>query len=245
MTTLSRSDEILLVGLADGSLTGRRRARAEARAREIPGAAGLIERQRRVAHALRGEPLPVAAPQTVPVHATVGWRPWLAGAAILATILALLVSMLPHGDPSTVGRAAERAMLPATGPPPATDGVVLGAEVDGVKFPDWGSQFGWHETGLRSDVLDGRATKTVFYEHMGHRIAYTIVSGPALPVPERARTVKRNGLEIAVYHDPRHGGHDIAVFQRGGKTCVLAGHVEEASTLLKLAAWRGGGDIRS
>jgi hypothetical protein len=57
--------------------------------------------------------------------------------------------------------------------------------------------------------------------------------------------VKRDGLEIAVYHDPRHGGHDIAVFQRGGKTCVLAGHVEEASTLLKLAAWRGGGDIRS
>jgi hypothetical protein len=243
--TLSRRDQALLVGLADGSLTGRRRERAEERAREIPGAARLIERQRRVAHALRGEPLPVAAPQAVPVNVTVGWRPWLAGAAILATVLALLISMMPHGDPSTVGRAAERAMLPATGPPPASDGVLLGAEVDGVKFPDWGSEFGWHETGTRSDELDGRPTKTVFYEHMGHRIAYTIVSGPALPVPERAKIVKRAGLEIAVYHDPRHGGHDIAVFERGGKTCVLAGHVEEEATLLKLAAWRAGGDISS
>jgi hypothetical protein len=243
--TLSRRDQALLVGLADGSLSGRRRARAEARAHEIPDAARLIERQRRVAHALRGEPLPASAPQTVPFDATIGWRPWLAGAAILASVLALLVSMMPHGDPSTVGRAAERAMLPATGPPPASDGVVLGAGVDGVQFPDWGSEFGWHETGIRSDVLDGRATETVFYEHMGHRIAYTIVSGPALPFPERARIVKRDGLEIAIYHDPRHGGHDIAVFERNGRTCVLAGHVMEQETLIKLAAWRGGGDVRS
>jgi hypothetical protein len=243
--TLSRRDQALLVGLADGSLTGRRRARAEERAREIPGAAHLIERQRRVAHALRGEPLPVSAPQSVPADVTVGWRPWLAGAAILATVLALLISMMPHGDPSTVGRAAERAMLPATGPPPASDGVLLGAEVDGVRFPDWGSEFGWHETGKRSDVLDGRATETVFYEHMSHRIAYTIVSGPALPIPRDARVVRHDGVEIAVYHDPRHGGHDIAVFERNGRTCVLAGHVEEQATLLKLAAWRAGGDISS
>ncbi len=198
-----------------------------------------------MAVALRGEPLPVSAPQSVPLDAPVTWRPWLAGAAILATVLALLVSMLPHGDPSTVGRAADRAMLPATGPPPASDGAVLGAEVDGVRFPDWGSEFGWHETGMRSDALDGRPTETVFYEHMGHRIAYTIVSGPALPIPKNARIVERDGLEIALYHDPRHGGHDVAIFQRGGKTCVLAGHVEEEATLLKLAAWRAGGDISS
>jgi hypothetical protein len=71
------------------------------------------------------------------------------------------------------------------------------------------------------------------------------VSGPKLPVPARARIVKRDGLEIAVYHDPRHGGHDVAVFERGGRTCVLAGHVMKQSTLIKLAAWRGGGDVRS
>ena len=37
--------------------------------------------------------------------------------------------------------------------------------------------FGWKETGSRRDTLDGRATRTVFYEHMGHRIAYTILPG--------------------------------------------------------------------
>ena len=232
--TLSRSEQILLVGLADGSLTGRRREHAEARAREIPSAAGLIERQRRVAHALRGEPLPASAPQTVPADAAIGWRPWLAGAALLASILALLVSMMPHGDPSTVGRAAERAMLPATGPPPESDGVLLGAGVDGVRFPDWGSQFGWHETGTRSDELDGRPAKTVFYEHMGHRIAYTIISGAAVDAPGDVRVVHRDGLRIALRRD---GDRSVAIFERDGRTCVLAGHVEHESTLVRLAAW--------
>ena len=72
---------------------------------------------------------------------------------------------------------------------------------------------------------------------MGHRIAYTIVSGRPLPVPDDARVVRRHGMEIAVYHDPGHGGHDVAVFRRGGRTCVLAGHVLRQSTLIELAAW--------
>jgi hypothetical protein len=241
MSTLSRRDEALLVALADGSLSGRRLARAQARAREIPDADRLIARQRRVARVLR----PAAPPQAHAPLLMVSWRPWLAGATMLAAILALLVGLMPHGDPSTVGRAAERATLPATGPAPAKEGAVLRAGVDGVRFPDWESEFGWRETGMRRDVLDGRATETVFYEHMGHRIAYTIVSGEPLPRPAGARVVRRDGLEIAVYHDPRHGGHDIAVFERGGRTCVLAGHVEELSTLLKLVAWRGGGAVRS
>ena len=122
---------------------------------------------------------------------------------------------------------------------------MLRADVDGVRFPDWGPEFGWHETGMRSDEIDGRHTTTVFYEHTGHRLAYTIVSGPPLPRPAGARVVQRDGLEIAVYRDPRHGGHDVAVFERGGRTCVIAGHVLELSTLLKLAAWKGDGSIRS
>ena len=191
------------------------------------------------------EPLTAPAPVSAAIRPTLSWRPWLAGAAMLAAILALLVGIMPHGDPSTVGRAADRARLPATGPPPATDGTVLRAGVEGVRFPDWEDEFGWRETGMRGDVLDGRATKTVFYEHMGHRIAYTILSGPPLPNPAGARIVRRDGIEIAVYHDPRHGGHDVAVFQRNGRTCVLAGHVEKLSTLLKLVAWKGDGSIRS
>ena len=57
--------------------------------------------------------------------------------------------------------------------------------------------------------------------------------------------MRRDGLEIALSHDPAHGGHDIAVFERGARTCVIAGHVERVETLVKLAAWTGGGAVRS
>jgi hypothetical protein len=243
--TLSDRDRALLVQLADGTLRGRRRARAEARARAIPDADRLIERQRRVARALGGgsapavaEPVPRASPR-----AARAWR--LAPAGALAAVLVALIVLIPGGGGSTVERAADLAKVPATAPAPATEGTVLHADVDGVRFPDWGAEFGWHESGMRRDRIDGRATTTVFYEHTGHRIAYTIVSGPRIPRPESARVVQRDGLEIAVYSDPAHGGHDVAVFERGGRTCVLAGHVERLSTLLKLAAWRGDGSLRS
>jgi hypothetical protein len=105
-----------------------------------------------------------------------------------------------------------------------------------VAFPNWGPEFGWHQTGLRHDTLEGRATTTVFYEHMGHRVAYTIVPGAPVEPPPGARIVRRGGIEIALV---RYGDRDVAVFERGGRTCVLAGHVERAATLVELAAWRG------
>jgi len=67
-----------------------------------------------------------------------------------------------------------------------------------------------------------------------HRIGYTIVSGPALDLPRGAARARRNGIEIALYRD--RAGHDVAVFERDGHTCVLAGHVMHRSTLIKLAA---------
>jgi hypothetical protein len=238
---LSDRDRALLVGLADGTLSGARRARAEARVREIPGAARLIERQRRVARALTLGPATPRAPAVVPKAAPRAWRlmPRLAGAGALAAVavLCIAVALQLVGGPSTVAQAADLARMPATQAAPDSSGQQLQAPVDGVPFPDWGGRFGWHETGARRDTLDGRATRTVFYEHMGHRIAYTIVSGSPLPMPEHARIVRRGGRAIAVYHDPRHGGHDIAVFRRGGRTCVLAGHVLRQSTLIALAAW--------
>ena len=243
MKPLRRRDQALLVQLADGSLTGAAREKAEVRLRMIPNGDHLVGRQRRVAGALAAgaerRPLePAAAP---------AWQraPQLAVAGALVAVLLLLVLVTPRGADTTVERAAATSQLPATRPAPAAAGETLLAEVDGVRFPNWGSEFGWHETGMRRDEIDGRPTTTVFYEHMGHRLAYTIVSGPALPPPENARVVRRDGLEIALYRDPQHGGHDVAVFERGGRTCVVAGHVLEVSTLVKLAAWRGDGSVRT
>jgi hypothetical protein len=238
---LRRRDEALLVQLADGALTGAARRRAEARLQTIPDADRRLGRQRRVARALgagaeRSAPQPAPAPRPA-------LRLALAGA--LATVLALLAVLASQGGDPTVERAASISQLPATARAPNASGPVLGAEVDGVAFPDWGPEFGWHATGMRNDEIDGRRATTVFYEHEGHRLAYTIVSGPALPRPDQAQTIERDGLELSVYRDPDHGGHDVAVFERDGRTCVVAGHVLELSTLLELASWKGSGSIRS
>jgi hypothetical protein len=241
---LSRRDQALLVRLADGTLADPARARAEARAVGIPDVDRLIERQRRVARALGdGTTRPLSAPaRAAPLRQRVAW---LAPAAVIAATFLLLLVATPGGERSTVGRAAELAQLEPTQPPPVATGTVLRADVDGVRFPDWGRTFGWQELGMRRDRLDGRGTTTVYYEHTGHRLAYTIISGAPLPRPEGARVVRRDGLEIALYRDRGHGGHDVAVFERGGRTCVIAGHVRELDTLLKLAAWTGDGRIRS
>ncbi len=245
---LSDRDRILLVGLADGTLRGRRLARAEARVRELPGGADLLERQRRVRRALRDGPVPqplrvATAPGRTRLRPL--WVPRAAPVAALAALLLGLVLVLGPSERPVVAQAADLAGPPATAPAPATAGSVLRADVDGVAFPDWERDLGWTETGARRDTLDGRTSATVFYEHMGHRIAYTILSGPPADPPEDARIVHRGGLQIALTHDPRHGGHDIAVFERDGRTCVLAGHVERSSTLVELAAWTGGGAMRS
>jgi hypothetical protein len=36
----------------------------------------------------------------------------------------------------------------------------------------------------------------------------------------------------------------VVMFERGGHTCVIAGHVIHADTLTKLATWRGDGAVR-
>lgn len=238
---LKDSDRVLLVALADDALRGRRRARAEARVSELPDGARLLERQRRVRRALRlVGPVPEARSNATPVFAPAP-RPRIArrplrvavAGAVGALLLALGLANLPGGGSLTT-EAAELATAPATAPAPPSAGPVLRESVEGVPFPNWGPEFGWHPTGSRRDTLDGRATKTVFYEHMGHRIAYTILPGRPVSPPSDARIVRRGGLEIALVHE---AGRDIAVFERGGRTCVLAGHVLHASTLVKLAAW--------
>ena len=57
---------------------------------------------------------------------------------------------------------------------------------------------------------------------MGHRIGYTVLEGRALGLPERGRRVVRDGLAIQLFHE---GEKSVAVFERNGRTCVLAGKV--------------------
>jgi hypothetical protein len=169
----------------------------------------------------------------------------LAGAAVAASLLAFVLAApaILGGDPNTTDVHGLSADGPTADAPPNQPGSggLLAANVEGVTFPDWEREFGWKPIGRRSDELDGRRTETVFYEHEGHTIGYTIVSGSTLDPPDDAKPHRVNGVDVRVYDDDH--GHTIATFERQGHTCVLSGHVEHRPTLVNLASWRGDGRV--
>jgi hypothetical protein len=170
-----------------------------------------------------------------------------AGAAVAA--LAALALVLPvlfgGGDPSVLDVHRLSAAGPEAPAPPALPGSEneLAAQVDGVHFPNPKLRpgFEWKAVGERSDELDGRTTRTVFYEHEGHLVGYTIVGGSPLTVPPDAELRRKHGVDVALIRDDH--GHDIVMFERGGRTCVISGHVEKRSTFVRLATWSGHGQI--
>jgi hypothetical protein len=245
--TLTDREAALLAGLADDALDGRRLRRAEELVNELPDGHALLERQRRVSRTLRAGPVApatLAAPALVERRApSVRWlRPAAGLAAAIVAVVVVLLGVRPEGPPTLEavvglgGRTPEQRA-------PAEDGDLLRAQHAGVAFPAWRRNFGWRAVGQRSEEIDGRPTRTVFYEHEGHRIAYTVISGAPLRPPAHARRVVRDGVSIALYLDGRHGGHEVAVFERGGRTCVLSGHVKHTETLVELATWHGGGQV--
>jgi hypothetical protein len=165
----------------------------------------------------------------------------LAAAAILALVLVLAVQVLRPAPEATSERFAALAQEPASAPPPAPDAQpgLLDERFAGVVFPDW-SGLDWYATGTRTDRIDGREAHTVFYEHHGHRVSYTVVDGAPLDVPEDARPAAVPGMAMWAFED---GSRDVVTFVRHGRTCVVAGDVLERSTLLELAAWRAGGAL--
>jgi hypothetical protein len=247
MRELSKRQQALLVQLADGALSGKKRARAEASLAGVVDLEHALSRQQRVAEALRGGPVPQHAALTLPTvrpsrDRLRAFRVPALAAALAAFIVAAVV-LVPQANSPSVVSAAGLGMLRAEGaaPPRQDDAPLLTGGVEGVAFPDWHQAFGWHVRGAREDVFDGREARTVFYVHMGHRIGYTIVAGDTLDIPEGAEIVYRNGVEIALLRD---GPRDIAVFVRDGLTCILSGEVMARETLVKLAAWHADGAIQ-
>jgi hypothetical protein len=195
---------------------------------------------------LRLENLEPRSPELRPARPRGVPRLLAPAAGVAALIVVAVVVVLSLGGPAgpSVVQASELAQLPSTEPAPARDAgnpALLDRGLEGVTFPDWSEKFGWHANGARTDRLDGRRAETVFYTHHGHRIGYTVISGKPLEIPDDAQIVRRNGLEMYRYMD---GDRTVLTFERGGVTCILAGHVVHATTPLKLASWQGSGAIR-
>lgn len=244
-----------LAALADGSLPSDRRAAVQARVDASAELAALLAEQRSAVSALRTAAAEVEAPVALRARieaerahrrAPRVRRPLglaLAFAAAAAAAVLVLVALPESAGGPSIAEAATLATRPPAEPaPPPLPGEpkLLDAEVEGVVFPSWDEKFGWRASGAREDELDGHGTETVFYEKNGKQIAYTVVGGDALDLPDGTRPAEREGTELHVFES---GGRTVVTWERNGKTCVLSGDGVPADTLLKLAAWKGKGAV--
>ena len=162
-------------------------------------------------------------------------------ATAVAAVAAILVIALTGGGSSKLsGReVSARTLLAATAAAPREsprERGVLTENVDGVAFPYWEGRFGWRASGARSDAIDGRTVRTVFYaDASGQRIGYAIVSGTPAPAASGGVIVWRHGT---LYRLLGERGVRSVVWLRSGRLCVMAGRGVSSSTLLALASWR-------
>ena len=155
----------------------------------------------------------------------------------------------PPSCSSAAARASRTSRPPPSGPPSAQVAAVpptsklLDEKIGAVTFPNYAGKFGWKAVGTRTDEIDGRDTRTVFYEKDGKRIAYTVVDGDALSKPDDADKATREGTELRslTTSDDR----TVVTWERNGQTCVLSVVKGDVSRdeLLELAAWKGMGAV--
>ena len=215
---LPPEDEADLAALADDSLRGHRRSELDLRLAADPRLAAALERQRDALSLLAGSSVQAPLGLRIRVEELKAERPGrrLLPAAVLALVatLAALVILLAARSPGVEDVLAV-ALRPATAPAAA------GEAFEGVRFPHYER---WQAAGARTDVVDGRRVRTVFYVRDGRRIAYSIVSGPALGGDELRR------LDLP-------DGRAAVTWTRRGRTCVIAASGVDADVLAKLAVW--------
>lgn len=249
----SRRKVELIVRLADGSLPERQQRFALSLLEGSPEAARHVERQRRVATALRagGPRTSPRARQLIPTEArsarsrkpssTIRARPRRSALALTCTaVIALsaitLLTVNGRGGASapTVSQTALLAFRQPTAAPPTSDSAdpaQFSAELGGVSFPDYQRQFGVRASGQRTDVSGGRPIRTVYYTlPSGGRVSYSIVSGAALSLPAPAHLVTVSGVLLRTYVER---GLTVVTLVRHGRTCVLVGN--PATMVLALA----------
>ena len=200
----------------------------------------LMDEIDREVHAPRRLRLQIEASARTRRRPAVGARSTLAGlpcAMTGALAVALLAVLLTPGAPAapSLSQAAALASRGSAGAPPTPDpdapGVKLSENVNNVYFPNWSSTLGWRPTGLRRDLLDLHRAVTVYYAHGTRRLAYTILSAPALAQPAAPVTVE-NAMTVRTLwlHDRL-----LVTWRRNGSTCILTGTNVSGAQLRRLA----------
>jgi hypothetical protein len=220
---LPPEDEADLAALADGALHGPRRGELEARLRHEPDLAAALERQRAVVSMLAASAPPAPLSLRMLVEELEAAQPaprrprrlWPAAALAFAASLAAFVVLLVGRGPG-VDDVLAVALRPATAP------ASLDRPFEGVRFPSYEK---WRASGERTDVVDGREVRTVFYSRDGRTIAYAIVAGPALSSEAALRELRGDDDVVAV------------TWTRDGRTCIIAAVDGDPAALSRLAVW--------
>ncbi len=154
-------------------------------------------------------------------------------ATAVAAAVAALVLLLPGGTPGSpsVSQAAALALRGPAMSPPAKQGSKLNQDVEEIYFPDW-SRLHWHAVGQRIDHLGDRMAVTVFYGWGRRRVAYTILTAPALRWPGTT-TLRVNGVELQGFSSK---GRLVVTWRRSGHTCILSATGMTTAQLAGLAA---------
>jgi hypothetical protein len=155
-------------------------------------------------------------------------------AGVTAIVVALVTTLGGGAIGPSIAQAAALAargpVLAAPGPDPAAPSKLLAAHVGDLQFPNWESQGGWRSAGKRVDQIGNRSVTTVYYTANGHKIAYSIVSAPALSGlhthGDRYATLSKDGRTVIVWEEDNH-------------TCLLSAVGVSAPQLWKLAAATG------
>ncbi|MGI8411042.1 MAG: hypothetical protein ACR2LV_00730 [Solirubrobacteraceae bacterium] len=246
-----------LVALADGSLPAARRARVERAVAASPELQADLAAQRRVlaaVHHAASESAPAAlrarlALRRAPAHrppSTQRARRAFIGATVASAAAAIIAILViaggPAGAPSVV-QAATLASRPPVAPVPAQQGngvTLIRLSAAGLPYPYWDDHFGYKATGVRRDRLGGRLATTVYYMHAGQPVAYTILTGAAIPSGTPTHSTVENHVMLRSF--TAHGRLTVTWLRRG-HTCVLTATHTPLPVLLRLASWKGEGEI--
>lgn len=257
---LSPADEAALAALADGRLSMAERVELEARLDTDSGLAAALARQRTALSLITGAVESTSAPlalrariEALQAQPQRSWLarlrdrmpaiPFAAGAGATAAAAAVAIAIvLSGGGPGIddVISAAAGSPSAAIAPFPAQS-KLLNEQVEGVRFPNYAGKFGWKAAGARTDEIDGRKTRTVYYAKGGRTVAYTIVAGKALPEPDDARPAVREGARLLALNSD---GKTVITWRRQGHTCVLSGKGVATGELLTLAGWHAKGEVK-
>jgi len=167
---------------------------------------------------------------------------WLPAAGLAAAAAVAVVVVLALGGAPATGDFVTAALRPPVAAVSVDPGqpALLQQEQDGVPFPNYEGKLGWSGDGTRTDEIEGRDTRTVFYSHEGREVAYTIVGGEKVPWPRDADKTTRDGVEMRTFTD---GDRNVVTWRREGRTCVMSGVGVPFDTLTELAAWKGQGAV--